>query len=99
MCVIIGIVDNSVGDDKKVLSILSYANGPGFYNHLHAEYGNVSRMKINGTDFTSFDVRQVSISSTLYVRVFCPNFVSAACMYVEKAAKTTLVRKNLYVKC
>jgi hypothetical protein len=58
--VIIGVVDNSVGDDKKVLSILSYANGPGFYNHLYAENGNVSRMEINGTDFTSFDVRQPS---------------------------------------
>jgi len=39
---------------------------------------------------------QVSISSTLYARIFCQNIILAAfssCMYVVKAAETTFVRK------
>jgi hypothetical protein len=45
--------------------------------------------------------QQMSISSTLYVRIFCTNVVSAAfflvtcmqCVYVEKTAETTFVQK------
>ncbi len=46
--------------------------------------------------------QQWLISSTFYVLIFQTNVVSAAFssyIYVEKAADTTFVQKNLYIKC
>ncbi len=56
---IIGIVDNEVGIDDKPYSILSYANGPGFYDHLYVDAnGNVSRVNMSETNFTDFEIHQ-----------------------------------------
>ncbi|EFX59941.1 hypothetical protein DAPPUDRAFT_126139, partial [Daphnia pulex] len=53
------VVDNEVGLDKKPYNILTYANGPGFYDHLSGDgKGNVTRKDINTTEITSFEIHQ-----------------------------------------
>jgi hypothetical protein len=55
----LGVVDNEVGLDKKPYNILTYANGPGFYDHLSGDgKGNVTRKDINTTEITSFEIHQ-----------------------------------------
>ena len=50
-----GIVNNGKGSDGKYLSILSYANGPKFYDFLKAESNNVSRVDVDMNHFTDFN--------------------------------------------
>ncbi len=59
-----GVVDNELGKDNKSLSILTYANGPGFYDHLSVEDGNLTRLEINETDHTIFEYHQPSAAPT-----------------------------------
>jgi hypothetical protein len=59
-----GVVDNELGKDNKSLSILTYANGPGFYDHLSVENGTVTRLEIKDVNHTDFEYHQPSAAPT-----------------------------------
>ena len=56
-----GLIDNEVGKDDLPMSILTYANGPGFSDHLEVKHDKVSRVDLSKwDDYTGFDTRQPS---------------------------------------
>ncbi len=59
-----GVVDNELGKDSKSLSILTYANGPGFYDHLSVENDTVTRLEIKDVNHTDFEYHQPSAAPT-----------------------------------
>jgi hypothetical protein len=55
------LIDNAVGDDDLPMSILTYANGPGFEDHYEVKHDEVSRVDLSKwDDYTGFETRQPS---------------------------------------
>jgi Alkaline phosphatase len=54
-----GYVDTELAQDGLPFSILSYANGPGFKEHLEAHDGKVYRVDLSEwDDYTTFETHQ-----------------------------------------